>query len=108
HMPAGQDRRFVAHAISKYGAAMDIPASELETEVIALERFMERVNHPSKNTVYAMSKTIFHKYDLFRFQDTYFRSMKAPNPIVLSRLNKLMAFCLWDWSEVLDGWKVTQ
>lgn len=108
HLPSGQDRRFIAHALSKYGAAMDIPASELETEVIALQRFMERVNHPSKNTVYAMSKAIFHKYDLFRFQDTYFRSMRAPNPIVLSRLNKLMIFCLWDWAEVLEGWKVTQ
>ena len=74
HLPSGQDRRFIAHALSKYGAAMDIPASELETEVIALQRFMERVNHPSKNTVYAMSKAIFHKYDLFRFQDTYFEA----------------------------------
>jgi hypothetical protein len=108
HLPAGQDRRFVSHALSKYGAAMDIPASELEVEVIALQHFMERVNHPSKNTVYAMSKAIFHKYDLFQFQDPYFRGMKAPNPIILKRLNQLMAFCLWDWAEVLDGWKVTQ
>lgn len=108
HLPAGQDRRFIAHALSKYGAAMDIPASELEVEVIALQHFMERINHPSKNTVYAMSKAVFHKYDLFRFQDPYFRQMRAPNPIVLKRLNQLMAFCLWDWAEVLDGWKVTQ
>ena len=34
--------------------------------------------------------------------------MRAPNPIVLGRLNKLMIFCLWDWAEVLEGWKVTQ
>lgn len=87
HLPAGQDRRFIAHALSKYGAAMDIPASELEVEVIALQHFMERINHPSKNTVYAMGKAVFHKYDLFRSQDAYFREIKQPNPIVLKRLN---------------------
>jgi hypothetical protein len=107
HLPAGQDRRFVSYSISKFAAAMGGSASELELEVVALQHFMERINHPSKNTVYAMSKAVFHKYDLFQFQDPYFRSMKAPNPIVLKRLNQLMAFCLWDWAEVLDGWKVT-
>lgn len=108
HMPAGQDRRLFAHAISKFAQAMDVNAAELETEVIALQHYMERINHPSKNTVYAMSKVVFHKFDLFRCQDAYFREMKAPNPIVLSRLNKLMAFCLWDWAELMDEWKVTQ
>lgn len=108
HLPAGNDRRFVQHALSKFAAAMGLSASELELEVVALQREMERLNHPSKNTVYAMSKAVFHKYDLFQFQDPYFRQMKAPNPIVLKRLNQLMAFCLWDWAEVLEGWKVTQ
>ncbi len=107
HLPSGQDRRFISHSISKFAAAMGFSASDLELEVVALQHFMERVNHPSKNTVYAMSKAVFHKYDLFQFQDPYFRALKAPNPIVLSRLNKLMSFCLWDWAQVLDGWKVT-
>ena len=107
-LPAGQDRRFVSFAISKFAAALGHSASELELEVVALQHEMDRINHPSKNTVYAMSKAIFHKYDLFRYQDPYFRSLKAPNPIVLKRLNQLMAFCLWDWAAVLDEWKVTQ
>jgi hypothetical protein len=68
---------------------------------------MGKINHPSKNTVYAMSKAIFHKYDLFRHQNAYFREQRAPNPIVLGRVNKLMAFCLWDWAELLEEWKVT-
>ena len=107
-LPAGQDRRFVSFAISKFAAALGHSASELELEVVALQHEMDRINHPSKNTVYAMSKAIFHKYDLFRYQDPYFRSLKAPNPIVLKRLNQLMAYCLWDWAAVLDEWKVTQ
>ncbi|MFT3886116.1 MAG: hypothetical protein QM724_12025 [Flavobacteriales bacterium] len=108
HLPAGQDRRFFSLAVSKFANAMGTTASELELEVIALQHYMERINHPSKNTVYAMSKVVFHKFDLFRFQDQYFRDMKAPNPIVLKRLNQLMAFCLWDWAELLDEFKVTQ
>lgn len=37
----------------------------------------------------------------------YFREQKAPNPIILGRINKLMQYCLWDWAELLDDWKVT-
>lgn len=107
HMPAGQDQRLAQHAYSKFAPLMDTSAAELEMETIALQHFMSRINHPSKNTVYAMSKAIFQKYDLFRHQDVYFREQKAPNPIVLGRINKLMQYCLWDWADLLDDWKVT-
>lgn len=107
HIPAGQDRRFTSFAISKFASAMEQQASELELEVVALQHFMDRINHPSKNTVYAMSKAVFHKYDLFAYQDPFYRDQKAPNPIVLKRLNQLMAFCLWDWAELMEEWKVT-
>lgn len=106
-LPAGQDRRFVSLAIAKFAHAMSATPSELELEVTALQRYMERINHPSKNTVYAMSKAVFHKFDLFHCQDQYFRDMKAPNPIVLKRLNQLLAYCMWDWAEVLEEYKVT-
>jgi hypothetical protein len=107
HLAAGQDQRLAQHAYSKFAPLMDCSAAELEAETDALQQFMVRVNHPSKNTVYAMSKTIFQKFDLYRHQDAYFRELKAPNPIVLGRVNKLMAFCLLDWAELLDEWKVT-
>lgn len=107
HLPAGLDQRVVQHAYSKFAPLMDLSAAEMESETNALQSFMSRINHPSKNTVYAMSKAIFHKYDLFRNQDTYFRDLKAPNPIILGRINKLMQFCLWDWAELLDEMKVT-
>ncbi|HRN35797.1 MAG TPA: hypothetical protein PLV70_06290 [Flavobacteriales bacterium] len=107
HLPAGLDHRLAQHAYSKFAPLMDTSAAEMETETIALQRFMAQINHPSKNTVYAMSKAIFHKYDLFRNQDAYFRELKAPNPIVLGRVNKLMQFCLWDWAELLEDRKVT-
>jgi len=107
HLPSGVDQRLAQHAYSKFAPFLGTSAAELETETIALQHFMARINHPSKNTVYAMSKAIFHKYDLFRNQDAYFREMKAPNPIVLGRINKLMQYCLWDWAELLEDLKVT-
>lgn len=107
HLPAGQDQRLAQHAYSKFAPLQDMSAAELETETIAMQRFMGRINHPSKNTVYAMSKAVFHKYDLFRFQDAYFRELRSPNPIVLGRVNKMMQYCLWDWAELLDEMKVT-
>lgn len=107
HLPGGMDHRLAQHAYSKFAPLMDTTAAEFETETIAMQHFMARINHPSKNTVYAMSKAIFHKYDLFRNQDAYFRDLKAPNPIVLGRINKLMHYCLWDWAELLEDLKVT-
>ena len=106
-LPAGTDHRLVQHAFSKFAPLLDYSAAELETETIVLQDFMAKINHPSKNTVYAMSKAVFHKYDLFRHQNAYFREQRAPNPIVLGRVNKLMAFCLWDWAELIEEWKVT-
>ncbi|MBP8823125.1 MAG: hypothetical protein KBH07_05745 [Flavobacteriales bacterium] len=107
HLPGGMDQRLAQHAYSKFAPLMDTTAAEIETETIAMQHFMARINHPSKQTVYAMSKAVFHKYDLFRNQDPYFRDLKAPNPIVLARINKLMHYCLWDWAELLEDLKVT-
>ncbi|MBK8581034.1 MAG: hypothetical protein LKM36_08555 [Flavobacteriales bacterium] len=107
HLPPGTDHRLAQHAFSKFAPLMDSSAAELESETSSMQSFMSRINHPSKNTVYAMSKAIFHKYDLISLQDPYFRQQKAPNPIVLARVNKLMTFCLWDWAEILEEWKVT-
>ena len=75
-------------------------------EIKAIQSHMTRLNAPSKNTIYAMGKVLFHQYDLFCFQDTYFREMKAPNPIVLKRLNGLMSYFTFDWAEVQDQFKI--
>lgn len=63
--------------------------------------FLYRVNHPSKNILYGMSKTFFYKYRLAQFQDAYFRDMNAPNPILLKRLDDIMRHFVWDWENYL-------
>ncbi|NBN99415.1 MAG: hypothetical protein EBV19_09305, partial [Flavobacteriia bacterium] len=52
---------------------------------------------PSKTTLYAMSKAVFHKYELNQFQDDYFKRMNAPNPVFLKRLDDLLNNFLWNW-----------
>jgi hypothetical protein len=102
----GVDKRITSLAISKFANATGIASADLEQDVRGLQSQMERLNAPSKNTVYAMGKVLFHSYDLFCFQDAYFREMKAPNPIILKRLNGLMGYFLWNWSEVNEQYRI--
>jgi hypothetical protein len=81
-------------------------AGDLEVDVIAMQHEMERLNFPSKNTVYAMSKLVFAKFDLFRDQKEYFREQRSPDPIVLKRINGLMSYFLWNWTEVMEEYRI--
>lgn len=102
----GVDKRVASLAMSKFAQATGISVPDLEREVRTLQSQMERLNFPSKNTVYAMGKVLFHRYDLFCFQDSYFREMKAPNPIILKRLNGLMGYFIWNWREVNEQYRI--
>ncbi len=67
---------------------------------------MMRHNYPSKNILYAMSKAVFVKYDLIQFQADYFKSLKTPNPLILKRMNEIMANFIWDWDTFFEKYKV--
>jgi hypothetical protein len=102
----GLDRRIYSLSVSKFAQAIGHTGADLEVEVRALQSTMERLNFPSKNTVYAMGKVMFHRYDLYCFQDVYFREQRAPNPIILKRLNSLMTYFIWNWTEVQDQYRI--
>jgi hypothetical protein len=95
-----------ALSISKFAQAIEGDATTVERRVKEIQGRMDRLNFPSKNTVYAMGKVLFHEYDLFCFQDSYFREMRAPNPIILKRLNSLMGYFIWSWTEVVENYRV--
>lgn len=67
--------------------------------------FIYRVNHPSKNTLYGMSKAVFFKYKLGKYQDEYFAQLNAPNPLFLKRMDGIMENYLWNWSDFLNKYK---
>lgn len=70
------------------------------------QSFISRVNHPSKNMVYGMSKAIFHKYHLNNFQDEYFHRMQAPNPLFLKRMDEVVNNFIWDWDSFFKKYKI--
>lgn len=67
---------------------------------------MMRINHPSKNILYAMSRGVFAKYQLNQFQADYFRQLNTPNPLILKRMNEIMANFIWDWDAFLEKYRI--
>ncbi len=70
------------------------------------KNLMYRLNHPSKNMVYAMSKGIFDKYTLYNYQDEYFKRMMAPNPLFLKRMDEVVENFIWDWDAFFRKYKL--
>jgi len=91
---------------AKLGKMMQVSAAEAEETVRDYQKFMLRINHPSKNMVYAMSKAVFHKYNLNDYQDEYFRRMQAPNPLFLKRMDLIVGNFLWDWDAFFKKYRI--
>jgi hypothetical protein len=92
----------------KLGVMMQVTASEAESVVREYQKFMARVNSPSKNVLYSISKAIFHKYNLNQFQDEYFRRLQSPNPIFIKRMDKVVEGFLWDWDAFFKKYKLEE
>ena len=80
--------------------------SDMESLICKYQSELSRLNHPSKNTLYGMSKLFFHLYDLYPYQDDYYKRIQAPNPITLKRLDTVMKAFLWDWEMINDEYKI--
>lgn len=83
--------------IEKFAAIYEMSKSDFERLVNEYDSFISRVNHPSKNTLYGMSKGLFHKFNLNEYQEVYFKSMRCPNPLFLKRMDDVLINYLWDW-----------
>jgi len=71
------------------------------------QTFITRINHPSKNMVYGMSKAIFFKYELNCFQDDYFKRMQAPNPLFLKRMDEIIGNFIWNWDAFFKKYRLS-
>lgn len=90
----------------KLAKIYDMQVPEFTSLIREYQSFMTRKNHPSKNMIYAMSKAIYHKYDLNDFQDEYFRRMMAPNPLFLKRMDDVVQNFIWDWDAFFKRYKM--
>lgn len=91
--------------IEKVANVYGLTYTEMNKLVNEYTDFIYRVNHPSKNILYGMSKAIFFKYKLGQYQDKYFAQLNAPNPIFLKRMDTVMENYLWDWGNFFDKYK---
>ncbi len=106
YFPSGQDRRIIELSIEKMAAIYGMEKMEYAELVKKYKTIMARVNHPSKNTLYAMSKAVFYKYHLNDYQEEYFKNLNTPNPIFLKKMNEIMEHFIWNWEGFLDKYKV--
>ncbi len=83
--------------LNKFSLVFDVDEEQFTKAIKKYQDYLCKVNHPSKNTLYAMSKAIFGKYGLNEFQDEYFKNMKSPNPMFLKRLDEAMENFIWNW-----------
>ncbi len=100
---AARVERLIFEKLSKIYAMSELDFTKMIREY---QSFMSKVNHPSKNMVYGMSKSIFYKYKLNQFQDEYFRRMQAPNPLFLKRMDEVMVNFVWNWEAFFKKYKL--
>lgn len=103
---AQQAERVEAIVFEKLSKFYEMDEKSFEKMVKEYQNFILRVNHPSKNFIYGMSKAVFHKYKLNDFQDEYFRRMQAPNPLFLKRMDEVMGNFIWNWDAFFKKYRL--
>lgn len=108
HLSAHQDNRMINLIITKLAGVFDVDFDKLEGILRDYQSYLSRVNHPSNNNLYAMSKAVFYKYDLGQYQEEYFRNMNAPNPLFLKRLDEAMSIFLFNWAGTQEDYQLVE
>lgn len=91
----------------KLAKIYEMEVSDFKKLIKDYQNFISRVNHPSKNMIYGMSKAIFCKYNLNEFQDEYFKRMQAPNPLFLKRMDEVVQNFIWNWDAFFKKYKMS-
>jgi hypothetical protein len=108
YFESGQDKRIAEHILSKFAELYEIDKFQLARLVGETRKFMARKNHPSKNVVNGMAKALFCRFELNKYQDSYFKELNSPNPIFVQRLKEAMDNFMFDWETVRQKYKVVQ
>jgi len=101
-----QASRVEALVYEKLARVYELEPGEFKQLLKDYKNLMWRLNHPSKNMIYAMSKAVFDKYTLYNFQDEYFKRMQAPNPLFLKRMDEVIENFIWDWDAFFRKYKL--
>lgn len=94
--------------LEKTSEIFDVSVEEFTKAINNYQSYLSKINFPSKNKVYAISKAIFGKYNLYDFQDDYFKNMKSPNPMLLKRLDEATANFVFNWEAFHDKYNYSK
>lgn len=108
HLEAHQDNRIINSIITKLSGVFDVDFDKLEGILREYQSYLSRVNHPSNNNLYAMSKAVFFKYELGKYQEDYFKNMNSPNPLFLKRLDEAMKLFLFNWADTKNEYQIIE
>lgn len=101
-----QAERVESLIYEKLAKVYDMSKAEFKSLVKDYKNLIARLNHPSKNMIYGMSKAVFDKYALYNYQDEYFRRMQSPNPLFLKRMDEIIENFVWDWDNFFKKYKL--
>lgn len=99
------DKQILQHSLQYLNEVFEEDI-DFEQKIKETQSLMSRVNHPSKNTLYAMSKALFEVYDLNNFQKEYFKNLNTPDPTFLKRMDDIMPHFIWNWDDLLKEYKI--
>lgn len=108
HFGNHQDDRLLDMIFNQLAKVFDVDRERLEAVIKDYQTYIAKVNHPSKNTLYGISKAIFGKYELNQYQDEYFKNMRSPNPMFLKRLDEAVDCFVWNWNTFKEKYQVIQ
>jgi len=108
HFSYDQDDRLLNLIFEQLSKVFGVEQSRLELVINEYQKYIAKANHPSKNTLYGISKAIFGKYELNQYQDEYFKNMKSPNPMFLKRLDDAIDCFIWNWEGFKEKYQVIQ
>lgn len=99
-----KDEKISTSALSYLAETLD--NQTISQDIKDMQKLMSRVNHPSKNTLYAMSKALFEVYNLNDFQKSYFKNLHTPDPTFLKRMDEVMPHFIWNWDDLLKQYRL--
>lgn len=103
-----QDVRLLKHLHKKFAECFEMDLDEFKKLVADYQSYFARINSPSKNILYGMSRAVFYKYNLNQYQAEYFRKMNAPNPIFLKKLCDILQNFIWEWENYQKKYKIAE
>ncbi len=94
--------------LEKLSEVFDVSQEDFSAAIGQYQSYLSKVNFPSKNKVYAISKAIFGKYNLYDFQDEYFKNMRSPNPMLLKRMDEATENFVFNWEAFHDKYNYSK